>query len=470
MPGRRMNTKELMFYKTPTIIADILLLCLALHISLSCKHISDLNVPDFGDFRTYILLIVSYIFALNIIPIRLAERVMSYAHVVYRAIGHSSLAVIFFFFLASVFFEHITLRFYACLLALSMLFITLSHINVRIIIRRIRKSGHNRLKVLMVGGDMNLVHIYNSMKRGYGLHNYEVLGFLTDKYEDQIPKDAVCLGGLANVLDFVKTKVIDEVFCSINPAAEPEMVNSLIKYCNDNFIQFWYVPSLNGYPHHRMHFDQIERVNVISLRQEPLADERNQILKRTVDILASSAFLVLVYPWVWCLVAIGIKISSPGPILFRQKRTGYSGEEFNCLKFRSMKVNADADKVQATADDPRKTKFGDFIRRTSIDELPQFINVFKGDMSLVGPRPHMDFHTEMYSKLISDYMVRHLVKPGITGWAQVNGCRGETKTVEQMKERVEHDIWYIENWSPWLDVKILLMTVVQIFKGDKQAY
>ena len=135
-----------------------------------------------------------------------------------------------------------------------------------------------------------------------------------------------------------------------------------------------------------------------------------------------------------------------------------------------MKVNVDSDKLQATEDDPRKTKFGDFLRRTSIDELPQFINVFKGDMSIVGPRPHMELHTETYSKLISEYMVRHLVKPGITGWAQVNGCRGETKTVEQMRERVEHDIWYIEHWSPLLDVKIVFMTAFQILGGDKQAY
>ena len=470
MPGRRMYTKELMFYKTPTILADIFLLCFALHLSLSCKHFSGLNLTDFGDFSTYLLLIISYVLALNVIPIRLTERVISYAIIIIRAIGHAILVVLLFAFFVAVFQEPASVRFYCCLFSLSALFLTVCHTSVRLIIRNIRKSGHNRLRVLMVGGDMNLVHIYNSMKRGYGLHNYDVLGFFTDKYEDQIPVGTTCLGGLANVQDYIRSKEIDELFCSINPSAEPEFVNGLIKYCTDNFIQFWYVPNMNGYPHHRMHFDQIERVNVISLRQEPLADKRNRVLKRIFDILASSLFLVLVYPFVWCFAAIGIKLTSPGPILFRQKRTGYSGQEFDCLKFRSMKVNADADKVQATANDPRKTKFGDFLRRTSIDELPQFINVFRGDMSLVGPRPHMDFHTELYSKLIADYMVRHLVKPGITGWAQVNGCRGETKTVEQMKERVEHDIWYIENWSPWLDLRIILMTVVQIFKGDKQAY
>jgi len=227
---------------------------------------------------------------------------------------------------------------------------------------------------------------------------------------------------------------------------------------------------MNGYPHRKMHYDEFGDVTIISLREEPLNNPLMQLLKRTEDIVISGLFLVTVYPLVWIFVAIGTRLTSPGPILFRQNRTGYNGKSFRCLKFRSMKVNTDSDKIQATEDDPRKTKFGDFLRRTSIDELPQFINVFKGDMSIVGPRPHMEFHTDMYSKLISEYMVRHLVKPGITGWAQVNGCRGETKTVEQMKDRVEHDIWYIEHWSPLLDVKIVFMTVRQILGGDDQAY
>lgn len=136
-----------------------------------------------------------------------------------------------------------------------------------------------------------------------------------------------------------------------------------------------------------------------------------------------------------------------------------------------MKENKDADKLQATKDDPRKTPFGDFLRRSSIDELPQFINVFLGNMSIIGPRPHMEYHTDMYSALIGDYMVRHLAKPGITGWAQINGCRGETKTLEEMAKRVEHDIWYIENWSPLLDIEIFFKTIWQVMPGrDKQAY
>ena len=160
----------------------------------------------------------------------------------------------------------------------------------------------------------------------------------------------------------------------------------------------------------------------------------------------------------------------PGPVFFKQKRTGFDGRDFYCYKFRSMKVNVDSDKVQATKDDPRITAFGKFLRHSNIDELPQFINVLKGDMSIVGPRPHMLAHTEYYSDQISDYMIRHYVKPGITGWAQTHGERGETRRVEDMERRVRKDIWYVEHWSFWLDIQIIFKTALDVIKGDEKAY
>ena len=466
---RRIYARELFLYKIPTVIVDSILLCISLFAAANATSKDWVEVTT----GSYLLLLASYLLAIRVVPIRLAERKISYGVVALRAIGQTSLTIIFYGILLRIFYFNVPLNLLLVQLPISCVALLCSHIGVRLIIRKIRKSGRNRMRILMVGGDMNLVHIYNSIMRGYGVHGYDILGFFTDKYQDQIPSGAKLLGPMDNVMEYVRNHDIDELFCSINPAADKKRVYDIIKLCNDKFIQFWFVPNMNGYPHHRMKYEEfgaINPVNIISLRNEPLANPLNRAVKRCIDIVASSLFLVTLYPFVWLFAAIGIKLSSPGPILFRQKRTGYSGVEFDCLKFRSMKVNADADKVQATQNDPRKTKFGDFMRRTSIDELPQFINVFKGDMSLVGPRPHMDFHTELYSKLISDYMVRHLVKPGITGWAQVNGCRGETKTVDQMKERVEHDIYYIENWSVFLDIKIIYMTIAQIFSGDKQAY
>ena len=165
-----------------------------------------------------------------------------------------------------------------------------------------------------------------------------------------------------------------------------------------------------------------------------------------------------------------IKFSSPGPVYFKQERSGENGKVFQCIKFRSMKMNDDSDNLQATENDPRKTRVGTFLRKSNIDEFPQFINVWKGEMSMVGPRPHMLKHTEMYSSLINKYMVRHFVKPGITGWAQVTGYRGETKELSQMEGIVKRDIWYIENWSFLLDIRIMIKTVVNIVQGDKKAY
>lgn len=202
----------------------------------------------------------------------------------------------------------------------------------------------------------------------------------------------------------------------------------------------------------------------------PLYIRYNRIVKRTFDLMISIIVLCTLFPFILLTVGLIIKLTSPGPIFFIQKRTGKDGKDFWCYKFRSMKVNKDADEVQATADDPRKTPFGNFIRNTSIDEIPQIINVFLGDMSLIGPRPHMVKHTEMYSKLIDNYMDRHAVKPGITGWAQVTGLRGETKELYQMENRVKADIWYIENWSFLLDMKIIVKTVLTILLGDKNAY
>lgn len=214
----------------------------------------------------------------------------------------------------------------------------------------------------------------------------------------------------------------------------------------------------------------MESVPLLTVRREPLQAAYNRVLKRVFDIVFSLGVLLTIYPVMYVIVGILIKISSPGPILFKQKRTGIYGEEFNCYKFRTMRVNQQADLVQAREDDPRKTKIGDFMRRTNLDEFPQFVNVLVGDMSVVGPRPHMLKHTEQYSAIIDKYMVRHLVKPGLTGWAQVTGYRGETKTLEQMEGRVKRDVWYLENWSFFLDLKIIVVTVCNMFTGERNAY
>lgn len=209
---------------------------------------------------------------------------------------------------------------------------------------------------------------------------------------------------------------------------------------------------------------------VISLRKEPLESVSNRFKKRAFDIVFSLGVIIFLMSWLYPLIAILIKLQSKGPVLFKQQRSGRNDEPFWCYKFRSMKVNNDSDKKQATKDDDRITPIGKFLRKSSLDELPQFFNVLLGNMSVVGPRPHMLSHTEEYRAIINQFMVRHFLKPGITGWAQVNGFRGETKEDGAMQKRVQHDIWYLENWTAMLEVKIVFMTVINMIKGEDNAY
>ncbi len=219
-----------------------------------------------------------------------------------------------------------------------------------------------------------------------------------------------------------------------------------------------------------MELNVLGNMPVLSLRNEPLQHPMNRAIKRTFDVFFSFVFLCSLFPVIYIIVAIGIKMSSPGPVFFKQRRTGERGREFYCYKFRTMKVNKDADTKQAIKGDSRTTYFGELLRKSSIDELPQVINVLKGEMSVVGPRPHMLKHTQQYNELIDKYMLRHLVKPGITGWAQVTGYRGETKELSQMEGRVVRDVWYLEHWSFFLDIKIIYQTVINMFRGEKNAY
>jgi putative colanic acid biosynthesis UDP-glucose lipid carrier transferase len=235
-------------------------------------------------------------------------------------------------------------------------------------------------------------------------------------------------------------------------------------------IRFRVIPDLSYFINRPFYVEFLKDIPVLTFRREPLEDSSQRLKKRLLDIAVSIFVIVFILSWLFPILALLIYIESPGPIFFKQLRSGRNNKAFNCFKFRSMKVNNDANQKQASKGDSRITRIGRIIRKTSLDEFPQFFNVLKGEMSLVGPRPHMLKHTDDYSQLLEQYMVRHFAKPGITGWAQVNGYRGETRELEQMKGRVEHDIWYLENWSLWLDVKIMILTAYNIFRGEKNAF
>ena len=333
-----------------------------------------------------------------------------------------------------------------------------------------RKQGGNVRKVILIGSHENMQELYHAMTDD-PTSGYRVLGYFEDFPSDRYPSDVLYLGHPQEVNNFLEQNVgrVDQLYCSLPSARSAEIV-PIINYCENHLVRFFSVPNVRNYLKRRMHFEMLGNVPVLSIRREPLELLENRVIKRTFDIVCSTLFLCTVFPFIYIAVGIAIKMSSPGPVFFKQKRSGEDGKEFWCYKFRSMRVNTQCDTLQATEHDPRKTRIGEIIRKTSIDELPQFINVLKGDMSIVGPRPHMLKHTVEYSQLINKFMVRHFVKPGITGWAQVTGYRGETKELWQMEGRVMRDIWYIEHWTFLLDLYIMYKTVYNAIHGEKTAY
>ncbi len=333
----------------------------------------------------------------------------------------------------------------------------------RWLVKKLRQSGYNTRYVTLVGSDKELLHLYKKLTSNstYGYKVRSIYGDIEGLSQNGSVHDFESL--LSQPEDL---KLGDEVYMCVS-RKERELIERTANMCNHFMSKFYYLPTaeekLNLQP------IPIDDIGVMTTYTSPLEEPLNRLLKRIFDIVFSILCLIptaLLLPFIVTV----IKRQSPGPVFFRQLRTGLNGHDFYCYKFRSMHVNADADRLQATEDDPRKFPFGDFMRKTNIDELPQFWNVLLGDMSIVGPRPHMLAHTEQYDKLIGKYMVRHFVKPGITGWAQVTGFRGETRELWQMEGRVERDIWYIQHWSTWLDMRIIWMTAKTIFKRDKNAY
>lgn len=355
-------------------------------------------------------------------------------------------------------------------LCISFIFVSFWRIGFRFLLKSYRRRGGNTRNIIILGAGRVANKVYNSNITNEFL-GYNFMGF----FDDRDPADyrvnpQLVKGTLADVEEFVKENQVDEIICAL-PAGDDRKALPIMKYAENNLIRFMIVPDFMRFITRSVSLSFLDNsIPIVSLREEPLRKGYNQLLKRVFDIIVSLGFCLTIFPILFIILAPIIKYTSKGPIFFKQKRTGENGDEFYCLKFRTMEVNADADSVQATKGDSRVTKIGAFMRKTNLDEMPQFLNVLIGDMSIVGPRPHMLKHTEMYSQLIDKYMVRHFAKPGITGWAQVTGYRGETKELSEMEGRVRQDVWYIENWTFWLDIKIIYKTIKNMLKGEEKAY
>ncbi|HEX4373996.1 MAG TPA: undecaprenyl-phosphate glucose phosphotransferase [Puia sp.] len=299
--------------------------------------------------------------------------------------------------------------------------------------------------------------------------NTEIVGFCEEYEKIEEVTNYPVLDTIEQTLQICKTYDANEIYSTIAPE-QNKKIYELIHKAEQNCIRFKLIPDLGFFIKQKLHIDYIDDLPVISLRKEPLEDLGNKIRKRIFDIVVSLLVIIFILSFLLPVVGLLILFESKGPVFFKQLRSGRNNRSFYCLKFRSMYVNKKSDILQATANDSRITRIGKILRHTSLDEFPQFINVLKGEMSIVGPRPHMLKHTTDYSQKIGKFMVRQFVKPGITGWAQVNGFRGETKTLGQMEKRMEHDLWYLENWSLWLDVRIIFLTIYNVFSGDLNAH
>lgn len=387
----------------------------------------------------------------------------------YRSTWRS--VVIFIFGLAVYFYitddTDFTRNFFIALTAVMSLFFLISRCIITLIDLIYRKNYRSRLRVAIMGFNntgVKLAEYFSQRPFEYQFAGIldEGKGMFVDEYGELHD----------HILEGIRTAAkqdIRELYVCMPPNMLPHS-RHLLSEAEQQCIRLKLVPDLSGAMATGFQMYHMDAFTVFSLRMDPLDNTYARFKKRLFDIFFSLLVILFLLSWLYPILGLLIKLQSPGPVLFRQLRSGRDNFPFWCYKFRSMRVNDESDHLQATRSDSRITPIGRFLRRSSLDELPQFLNVLKGDMSVVGPRPHMLVHTERYRTIVDSFMVRHFHKPGITGWAQVNGCRGETSHPSEMVKRIKRDIWYIENWSLMLDIRILFLTVYLLLKGDEKAF
>ena len=332
------------------------------------------------------------------------------------------------------------------------------------LLKRYRLGGKNYRNVIVVGENLaakNIAKLFNQ-RQDLG---YRFYGFFSDKKSTS----KKYLGTIHRAFQFVQEEAIDEIYCEAATITQSQL-NEIRQFTSSHKIEFRLIPENKAIYSKDFILEHYGTLPVLKPKQLPFEKTETHLVKRIFDVIFSIIICITLLWWLLPIVFLLVKIDSKGPLFFKQKRDGINGKQFFCYKIRSMKVNQEADKKQATKNDDRITKIGSFLRKTSIDELPQFFNVLKGEMSVVGPRPHINIQTEKYIKEIHNYLIRNSVKPGITGLAQISGYRGEVIKKADIKNRVKFDIFYIENWSFFLDLKIIFQTTIQIFKKQEKAY
>lgn len=334
-----------------------------------------------------------------------------------------------------------------------------------LLIKKIRQFGNNFKRVVFFEKDdttKKMIKLFKSR----GSLGYSYLGYFSSRTNE----DDNYLGNETDLYEFIKNEKVDEIYATLS-SLKKSQIKKLTKYTSLHNITLKLIPNAKEfYSKSRKVEFYDDTLKVLSVKKLPFDLSENRIIKRVFDFLFAAFVCLFIISWLYPILWILIKLESRGPAIFKQEREGFNGEEFVCYKFRSMRINQEADKVHATKNDTRVTRIGGFLRKTSLDEIPQFFNVLLGTMSVVGPRPHLESLALEYQKDVDNYLERHAVKPGITGLAQISGYRGEIKKKSDIKNRVRLDIFYIENWSFMLDIKIVISTVLSMFKGDENAY
>jgi len=378
----------------------------------------------------------------------------------------SNLFLFTLFFLAyfTVFREGIVVNRQLELLSIIIICLAAFKIILFFLLKLYRKSGGNYRRVVVIGESFaaqNIEKIFNN-RLDFG---YRFLGYFSDSKNNSSNH----LGEISSLPKFVIENSIDEIYCEVKAITLNQRKKIRI-FANENQIGFRLIPENKAIYSKNFVLEHYGTIPVLKPKKLPFEKIETHIIKRVFDIIFSTLVCVFILSWLLPILFVLVKLDSKGPFFFKQKRDGVEGQQFYCYKIRSMKLNHEADKKSATKNDNRITRIGAIIRKTSMDELPQFFNVLRGDMSVVGPRPHMNIQTKKYVREIENYLIRNSVKPGITGLAQINGYRGEIVKKSDINNRVKFDIFYIENWTFFLDLKIIFKTFFGVFLGDEKAY
>lgn len=379
-----------------------------------------------------------------------------------------TIAVILLFFLKSILFSRFFMFLYIFILTIGLI---ISRTILKISLKLFKRNGKFTRKIVIIGDNRSGTEFYK-MINARSDSGFKILGIINNKKPEEEYKNY--LGTKKNIEEILDKNEVDDIVISLGDLEYKE-IDSILQRCESYPVRVRIIPEYSRFLSKRFHIDTFVNIPIISIEDDPLDNLQWRFIKRLFDLLIAMLFFLFIFIWFCPLIAIAIKLSSKGPVFFKQERWGRKNKKITVYKFRTMKVDStDTDKDgnynQAKKDDPRITSLGSFLRKTNLDEIPQILNVIIGNMSIVGPRPHPTPLNIESKGSVKRYLKRHLVKPGITGWAQVNGLRGETRKEGLMEKRVEHDIWYIENWSLWLDLQIIVLTIWNMIKGDPNAF